>query len=124
MADVRRLISEHRDHRSVIRRYEAKAPHWLAAYALEVIFPKLVELELRISQECADYFREVPYSLAESIWLGGLRPACFVSFCCDCQYSVLYYPREPKVRTVSNLAFRRTDPVVLAVTLSPAEELR
>jgi hypothetical protein len=62
-------------------------------------------------------------NLTEAVWVQGLRPACFVPFCCGCEYGVLYYPREPKVRTVSKLAPFHTDPVVLAVCVTPDAEM-
>jgi hypothetical protein len=92
MAHVRWLISEHRAPGCIIRRYEVERPQWLREWHLSVTFPKLVELELRVSQDCAAYFRKASYSLAETIWVQGLRPACNLPFCCGCEYPVLFYP--------------------------------
>lgn len=119
MAYVRRLISEHREQGTIIRRYEVETPKWLMDCYLSVTFPKLVELELRIAQDCADYFSKVPYSLAETIWVQGLRPACNIPFCCGCEYDVHFYPREPSVRTSTELAPDHTEPVIFTVNLSP-----
>ena len=82
-------------------------------------FPKFVELELRISEPCADYFRRVPYSLVECIWREGLNTACGAPFCC-CDYDVLYYPRMPVVRPVPKLRREHTGPIELTVKLGPA----
>lgn len=117
MAYVRWLISEHREHGNIVRRYEVERPQWLNDWDLDVQIPKLVELELHIARDCADYFRKVPYALAETIWVRGLRPACYIPFCCDCQYGVLYYPREPKVQSIREIHVGHTGPMVLAVTL-------
>lgn len=99
-----------------MRRYEVERPQWLNDRDLDVQIPKFVELELHIALDCAEYFRKVPYSLAETIWVQGLRPACFMPFCCDCQYGVLYYPRVPIVRPIRRIHLDHTGPMVLAVT--------
>lgn len=80
MAYVLRKIFERHELGGVIRRYEVETPDWHVAWDLDVHFPRLVELELHISLQCADYFRKVPYSLAETIWVQGLKPACFEPF--------------------------------------------
>jgi hypothetical protein len=119
MAYVRRLISEQYHENSVIRRYDVETPRSHYEWNWKPTFPKLVELELRISHECAHYFRMVPYSLAEAIWVNGLEAECGVPFCCVCECCVLYYPREPKVWSLTKLGCPHEGPVVLEVTLRP-----
>lgn len=119
MGYVRRTISEHLTEETVIRRYEVETPDWYArSWAFDVQFPKLVTLELRLSRECADYFAKTPLSLAEAVWDMGLQTACFKPFCC-CEYPVLYYPREPRVKPISALQRHHFGPVILSVVLGP-----
>ncbi len=74
MAYLRWLVSEQKEDDWVVRRYEVETPQDYLECPYDVIFPKLVELELHISSECAKYFRKVPHSLAEAVWHGGLYP--------------------------------------------------
>lgn len=122
MAYVRSLRFERVSNDKVIRVYVVETPRWyreLSFYDVDVSFPKLVELELHISRECADYFRKVPYNLAETIWVEGLCSECCRPFCCTYEYAVLFYPREPDVSRMVELDRYHNGPVVLAVTLRP-----
>jgi hypothetical protein len=123
MAYVRWLKSERTDGEWVIRRYEVETPEWHYEWDLPVVFPKLVDLELRIFSECAHYFRKGPYSLAETIWVVGLKPACFRPFCCTWwDYEVLYHPREPVVDAITDIDHWRQGPVILQVTLQASRD--
>lgn len=116
MAYVRRLVSEQWEEDCVIRRYEVETPRWCYELPWLADLPKLQFLELRISRKCAEYFRKVPYSVAETIWLEGLDSICGRPFCCFWEVSILYYPRELEVGVLSGGAAR--GPIVLEVTLS------
>lgn len=85
-------------------------------------FPKLVELELRISHDCAHHFRKVPYGLAETIWVRGLRSWCCRPFCCSWDFEVLYYPALPQLRMLTTLSRPYHDrPIVLELGLNPPD---
>src|SRR3546814_8826078 len=101
MAYVRRLVSEQWEEDHVIRSYEVETPQWCYERHWLPDLPKLQLMELRISRECAEYFRKVPYSLAETIWLEGLDSICGRPFCCFWDVSVIYYRRELEVDGLS-----------------------
>ncbi len=118
MAYVRRLVSQQSTNERIIRVYEVETPRWYAEWLLEVDFPKLVDLELHISPDCAHYFRKVPYSLAEIVWVRGLRSYCCKPFCCSWDFEILYYPIEPEPRMVTHLEPFHDRPIVLDLGLN------
>jgi hypothetical protein len=121
MAYVRSLRYEQVSNNKVIRVYVVETPRWyldLEPYERCERFPKLVELELHISRECSEYFRKVPYSLAEAIWKKGLTSLCGRAFCGMSECAVLYYRKAPAVSRIVELDTYHTAPVVLQVTFS------
>lgn len=121
MAYVRSLRYERASNDKVIRVYVVETPRWyldLEPYERCERFPKLVELELHISRDCAEYFGKVPYSLAEAIWIKGLTSLCGRAFCGTPECAVLFYRRAPEVSRIVELDSYHTGPVVLQVMFS------
>ena len=121
MAYVRSLISERTTASFVVRRFVVETPPWVSQYVDDEIFPRLVEMELHLSRDAADYFRDAPYSLAETIWNMGLRAACDRPFCCTWEdYEVLFYVRTPHVQRIYSEREDGLGRIVLNVTLDDA----
>lgn len=119
MSYVRHLISEtNTETGGVVRRYEVETPEerllLFREYGEREHLEKLVELELRLTPTIADYFSDVPYTLAETIWLGGLKSYCPRLFCCA-DYPVLYYPMEPFVERITDMDNYKGGPIILDV---------
>lgn len=95
-----------------------ETPSWYTELELIVGFPRLVEFELWLTLYCAHYFRNVPYSLSETVWTTGLMSACDAPLCCW-DIGVLYYPMLPQPKLLTQLSRPVHDePVVLEVSLN------
>lgn len=74
MSYVRRILSEETTTDHVIRRYEVETPQdpeFSHGSKLRDRFDRLVVLELWLTHTAADYFSDVPYTLANEVWLTG-----------------------------------------------------
>ena len=106
MSYVRYLISEEKlENGGAIRRYEVELPPEDELYDYgrdRRNYPKLLEMELRLSPKAVIYFKDTPYTLANTIWTQGVHPDCDVAFCC-CELPVLYSSLEPVIKCLTNI---------------------
>ena len=115
---VRTILSEnHHDDGSLTRRYVMETiPIDENSHLEWRCDSKLVELKLSLSSGTAIYFQDIPYTLAEAIWVSGIQGAyCCYPFCCA-DYHIQNYEQEAYVDDKTDWESRSAgEPIILDV---------
>ena len=118
MSYVRTILSEnHHNDGGVTRRYVMETiPVDENSHLEWRCDSKLIELELSLSPGAAIYFQDIPYTLAEAIWVSGIQGAyCCYPFCCA-DYQIPTYEQEAYVDDKTDWESRSAgEPIILDV---------